>query len=147
MELPFVNQSTRSLSLPAPKINGYAFSFLAARRKLECSRIDRCSNNNGGGRIPLSLPLIIEPEQLQGQLGTPGMLIVDLCKPEIYAQSHIPGAVHLEYHYLVAPKPPAMGCLPSEAQLTQVLSTLGVSDATSVVAYDDEGGGRASRLL
>jgi thiosulfate/3-mercaptopyruvate sulfurtransferase len=97
--------------------------------------------------MPLSFPLIVEPEQLEKQLGTREMLIVDLCKPEIYARSHIPGAVHLEYRYLVAPQPPAMGCLPSEAQLTQVLSALGLSNSTSVVAYDDEGGGRAARFL
>ncbi|MDH3670921.1 MAG: sulfurtransferase [Gammaproteobacteria bacterium] len=97
--------------------------------------------------MSLSLPLIIEPEQLEEQLGTRETLIVDLCKPETYARSHIPGAVHLEYRYLVAPQPPAMGCLPSEVQLTQVLSALGLSNSTSVFAYDDEGGGRAARLL
>ena len=97
--------------------------------------------------MPLSLPLIIEPEQLEEQLGTPEILIVDLCKSEVYTRSHIPGAVHLEYGYLVAPQPPAMGCLPGEAQLTQVLSALGLSNRTSVVAYDDEGGGRAARFL
>ncbi len=97
--------------------------------------------------MPLHLPLIIEPEQLEERLGAHEMLIVDLCKPEVYARSHIPGAVHLEYRYLVAPQPPAMGQIPSEAQLTEVLSALGLSEDTSVVAYDDEGGGRAARLL
>jgi thiosulfate/3-mercaptopyruvate sulfurtransferase len=97
--------------------------------------------------MSLRLPLIIEPEKLEQQLGAREMLIVDLCKPEVYARSHIPGAVHLAYRYLIAPQPPAMGYLPSEAQLTHVLSALGLSNTISVVAYDDEGGGRAARFL
>lgn len=97
--------------------------------------------------MPLGLPLIIEPEQLEKQLNTPEILVVDLCEPETYARSHIPGAVHLEYRQLVAPQPPAMGFLPDETQLTLIMSALGLSDAMSVVAYDDEGGGRAARLL
>lgn len=111
--------------------------------------VDPCppGPKNGAGDVPLRFPLIIEPEQLEEQLGAHDMRIVDLCKPEIYARSHIPGAVHLEYRCLVAPQPPAMGQLPSEAQLTEVLSALGLSEDMSVVAYDDEGGGRAARFL
>jgi len=93
------------------------------------------------------LPLIVEPEELEHQLGQEAILVVDLCKPEIYAQSRIPGAVHLDYAQIVAVNRPVMGLLPSESQLNEVFSSIGLTPEHHVVAYDDEGGGRASRLL
>ncbi len=93
------------------------------------------------------LPLIVEPEELERQLGQESILVVDLCKPEIYAQSHIPGAVHLDYAQIVAVNKPVMGLLPNESQLNEVFSSIGLTPEHHVVAYDDEGGGRASRLL
>ncbi len=94
-----------------------------------------------------ALPLLIEPEQLQPYLADPATLIVDLCDPTRYAAGHIPGAVHLDYADLVRAEPPAMGLLPTEAQLSEVLSRLGLTPDRQVVAYDDEGNGRAGRLL
>lgn len=94
-----------------------------------------------------SLPLIVEPEVLANRLGEEGLLIVDLCKPEAYAQYHIPGAVHLEYPRIVAVNKPAMGLLPDDATLSQLFSSLGMTPDTHVIAYDDEGGGKACRLL
>jgi thiosulfate/3-mercaptopyruvate sulfurtransferase len=93
------------------------------------------------------LPLVVEPADLETHLGAQNLLVVDLCRPEIYAQSHVPGAVHLDYAQIVAARPPAMGVLPGEAQLSEVFSSIGLTPDTHVVAYDDEGGGRASRLL
>lgn len=95
----------------------------------------------------LTLPLIIEPEALEAHLGEKSLLIVDLCKPEIYAQMHIPGAVHLDYARIVHAEGPIKGLLPDEAQLSEVLSDIGLTPETHVIAYDDEGGGRAARLL
>lgn len=92
-------------------------------------------------------PLIVEPAQLAEQLGAQNLLIVDLCKPEIYANQHVPGAVHLEYAQLVAAQPPVMGLLPDDGQLGHVLSMLGLTPDMHVVAYDDEGGAKACRLL
>ena len=93
------------------------------------------------------LPLIVEPAELVRNLGAEKLLIVDLCRPETYAQTHVPGAVHVEYAQIVAARPPAMGMLPGEAQLSEVFSGIGLTPDSHVVAYDDEGGGRASRLL
>ena len=93
------------------------------------------------------LPLIVEPAELVRNLGAEKLLIVDLCRPETYAQTHAPGAVHIDYAQIVAARPPAMGMLPSEAQLSEVFSGIGLTPDSHVVAYDDEGGGRASRLL
>lgn len=93
------------------------------------------------------LPLVAEPEDLEKNLGASNLLIVDLCRPEIYAQTHVPGAVHIDYTQIVAARPPAAGLLPSEPVLSEVFSSIGMASDSHVVAYDDEGGGRASRLL
>ncbi|MDE2088480.1 MAG: sulfurtransferase [Gammaproteobacteria bacterium] len=93
------------------------------------------------------LPLILEPDVLQPHLGSEHLRVVDLSKPETYAQFHIPGARHLDYSQIVAVRPPVAGLLPDEAHLNQVLSSVGITPDTHVVAYDDEGGGRAARLL
>ncbi len=92
-------------------------------------------------------PLIVEPAELEKHLGAENLLIVDLCRPETYAQTHVPGAVHLDYAQIVAARPPAMGMLPDAAPLSNVLGSTGMTPDHHVVAYDDEGGGRASRLL
>lgn len=94
-----------------------------------------------------TLPLLIEADQLQALLGSEGLLVVDLCKPDTYAKGHIPGAVHLDYAQIVAQQPPVMGLLPSAETLGNILSLIGLTPETQVVAYDDEGGGRAARLL
>lgn len=93
------------------------------------------------------LPLIVEPAELEKRLGAENLLIVDLSRPEIYTQAHLPGAVHLDYAQIIAARPPAMGVLPSAAQLSEVLGSIGATPDIHIVAYDDEGGGRAARLL
>lgn len=93
------------------------------------------------------LPLVVEPAELAANLATENLLIVDLCRPETYAQAHVPGAVHLDYRQIVAARPPAIGTLPDEAQLSETFSAVGLTPESHVVAYDDEGGGRAARLL
>lgn len=93
------------------------------------------------------LPLLVEADVLQGHLGNPDMLIVDLTKAETYAKGHIPGAVFLDYPQLIRMAKPVSGLLPDEAQLSMALSNIGLTPKTHVVAYDDEGGGKAARLL
>jgi thiosulfate/3-mercaptopyruvate sulfurtransferase len=93
------------------------------------------------------LPLIVDGERLQSTLGDERVLVVDLCKADTYAQAHIPGAAHLDYAQVVAARPPTMGLLPDDAALSALFSSLGLTPDTHVVAYDDEGGGRAARLL
>ncbi|MEN8167874.1 MAG: sulfurtransferase [Pseudomonadota bacterium] len=93
------------------------------------------------------LPLLLEPDQLEPLLGSEGLLVVDVCKDTTYAQLHIPGAVHLAYAQITASRGMTHGLLPEPAQLEAVLSAQGIDLDTHVVAYDDEGGGNACRLL
>jgi thiosulfate/3-mercaptopyruvate sulfurtransferase len=93
------------------------------------------------------LPLVIETDRLQQSLAQENLLLVNLSQPATYVQYHIPGAVFLDYNWIVRVEQPRMGLLPDPAQLTHVLSALGLTPDTHVVSYDDEGGGRACRLL
>ena len=93
------------------------------------------------------LPLLVEADDLQNHIGNPLVLIVDLSKEGTYGQYHIPGAVHLEYSRIVASQPPVMGLLPDAADLSSALSDIGLTPDHHVVAYDDEGGAKACRLL
>lgn len=92
-------------------------------------------------------PIMIEPDELKARLDDPNLLILDLCKNEVYQAGHIPGAVHLEYGDIIETRPPVAGLLPDEERMSRVLSSIGFSDAKHIVAYDDEGGGKAARML
>ena len=92
-------------------------------------------------------PLLIEPATLNEALGSDQLLVVDLSKAEMYRTLHVPGAVHLDYSHIVAGRKPVMGLLPDAATLQELFSALGITGDTRVVACDDEGGGRAARLL
>jgi len=92
-------------------------------------------------------PLLLEPDELDNSLSYENFLTVDLSNPDTYRKLHIPGAVHLDYAQIVAANRPVMGLLPDDASLAALFSATGIGDDTHVVAYDDEGGGRAARLL
>lgn len=97
--------------------------------------------------IQASLPLLLDAAALRPHLGRQEVLIVDLSQPEMHRQYHVPGAVHLDYKRIVASRPPVMGLLPDTTQLAAALSSLGLTPDKHVVAYDEEGGGKAARLL
>lgn len=95
-----------------------------------------------------ALPLVIQPIDLMDAMEErDDLLIVDLSSPDLYADGHLPGAVHLEYGHLIRQAPPAMGLLADTEKLSAALSAIGLSDDKHVVAYDAEGNGRASRLI
>ncbi|MGM0824873.1 MAG: sulfurtransferase [Pseudomonadota bacterium] len=94
------------------------------------------------------LPLIVEPEQLQAHLDDPQLLIIDVpVNPDSYRQGHVPGAIFLDFRYLMRGEGPVPSDVPSVERLSQLFSALGLTRDTHVIAYDDEGGGWAARLL
>lgn len=97
--------------------------------------------------MSVKLPLVIEPAELKQHLNTDDVLIIDLSSAATYVQYHVPGAVFLNYEWIVRVEQPRMGLLPTEEQLNNVLSSLGLTEDTHLVVYDDEGGGRACRFL
>lgn len=95
----------------------------------------------------LNLPLLIEPKDLQPHLDDGRLVIVSLCRADLHNEHHIKGAIHLEFSRIIQSNPPVMGLLPDQDILVDILSGLGISNNTHVIAYDDEGGGKACRLL
>lgn len=95
----------------------------------------------------LNLPLLIDAEQLLPLLDHPKLRIVDVCRPAVFEQVHLPRAVSLATSLLVRQKEHAAGLLPDIEQLKQLISTLGITPEHHVVVYDDEGGAWAGRLI
>ncbi|MGI9289054.1 MAG: sulfurtransferase [Pseudomonadales bacterium] len=92
-------------------------------------------------------PMLLEAQALADRLEDSELLIVHVASAESYANGHVPGAVHLAPSALVSGVKPATGSLPSAAQLSEIFSALGLNAELHVIAYDDEGGGWAGRLL
>jgi thiosulfate/3-mercaptopyruvate sulfurtransferase len=94
-----------------------------------------------------NLPLLIEANELKQHLQDENLLIIDLSREQVYQQAHIPGAIFLDFKKLVCGVQPATGKLPDEAMLSSLFSELGLEEHKHVIAYDDEGGGWAGRLI
>jgi thiosulfate/3-mercaptopyruvate sulfurtransferase len=92
-------------------------------------------------------PILIESIGLNARLGDTYLQLVDLCTAEQYACGHIPGAVHLDYSRLILSRPPVTGLLPGADYMSELFGSLGLRPDAYIVAYDDEGGGHAARLL
>lgn len=93
------------------------------------------------------LPLLLEPEQLAAMLPLENTLILDQSKAECYAEGHVPSAIHLDFKRLQLGQAPTPGALPSLEDLSALFSELGLTPDTTVITYDDEGGGWAGRLI
>lgn len=94
-----------------------------------------------------ALPRLIAPEDFVKHLHEPGILLVDLSQARVHEETHVPGAVHLDFRLTQSGVPPAPGALPDADALAVLLGGLGLTPETHVVAYDDEGGGWAGRFL
>jgi thiosulfate/3-mercaptopyruvate sulfurtransferase len=100
---------------------------------------------------------LIDPAALAPLIGKPGIAIVDcrfdLANPkagrDAYLAGHIPGARFADLNLdLSAPPAPGTGRhpLPDPDVLAARLGSLGVGDATQVIAYDQANGSFAARL-
>lgn len=97
---------------------------------------------------PQLLPLIITADQLEDYRHNERVAIIDLpLQSERYLHGHIPGARILDYTRLFNGSAPTPMGAPEDSVIAALLSALGITADTHVVAYDDEGGGWASRLL
>ncbi len=92
-------------------------------------------------------PLVIEPEALPSIQNDENILIVDLSNAKQYQQAHIPGAVFIDYGHIVGINQPYTGLLPEAGQFEKTINSLGINPDTHIIAYDEEGGGKAARLI
>lgn len=98
--------------------------------------------------MPLALPLVISSNQLEAHCWHDRLVIVDIpLQAERYNCGHIPGARRLDFMQLLSGQLPTPTAAPDDLTIAAFLSHLGITPDTHVVAYDDEGGGWASRLL
>ncbi len=95
----------------------------------------------------ITLPVLLEPSTVNEHLTDPNLLLIDLCSAEHYAAGHIPGAVHLDPSRLLRGSGPVPNKLPTAEQLSTLFSELGLTPERQVVAYDDQMGALAGRLL
>lgn len=94
------------------------------------------------------LPLIVEPEALAEVLDHEDILVIDVpLKAQSYREGHVPGAVFLDHRRLLKGSGEVPNTVPDVEALSALFSSLGLTRDTHVVAYDDEGGGWAGRLL
>jgi thiosulfate/3-mercaptopyruvate sulfurtransferase len=66
---------------------------------------------------------------------------------EEYDKGHVPGALHVDHSkQLTDPNHEVDSMIPPAGQVEDVMQSLGVSNETVIVGYDDEGGHFASRI-
>ena len=94
-----------------------------------------------------AIPLVLEASDLAAHMGHEDILIVDVRRPETCIDGHIPGAVSLVYQDLLRDNGLAKGLLPTSTRLSALFSGIGLSPGRHVVAYDDDSGAGAARLL
>ena len=93
------------------------------------------------------LPLIISPEAFNALPSKDELLIVAVVQKAVFDAQHIPGSILVEPSELVSGIKPAVGKLPTKDRLESLFSRIGLSPDKHVIAYDDEGGGWAGRLI
>jgi len=94
-----------------------------------------------------SANIAIQTDALQNILHDKNILPIFVGSEQAFLQAHIPGSAHIAPAQLVCGIPPAAGKLPDLAQLNELCSSIGLNENSIVIAYDDEGGGWAGRLI
>lgn len=94
-----------------------------------------------------ALPLIIDCDTLQAHLHDPDLVLLDICRPDLYPRAHLPGALPVSPADTQSGIPPTPGALPDVKRLQALVSRIGLHANSQVVVYDDEGGGWAGRLI
>ncbi len=88
--------------------------------------------------------LLVDTAWLAAHVNDAGHRIVDL-RTRGYGDAHIPQAVFMDNNWIRNPvAPPTF--LPTPAEFEALMSKLGISNSTRVIAYDDRGGLYAARL-
>ncbi len=88
--------------------------------------------------------LLVDTAWLAQHLNDPGIRIVDI-RARGYGDGHIPEAVFVDNNWIRNPKAPPT-FLPTPQEFEALMSRLGISNNTRVIAYDERGGIYATRL-
>ena len=90
-------------------------------------------------------PVIVSVQELPDYIGKEGVVIVDTRSPEDYAAGHVEGAVNIPTDEIVI-NVPVKNMLTSQKKIEKLMGANGISNTTTVIAYDANKMG-ASRLL
>lgn len=92
-------------------------------------------------------PEVVDPDWLEMHIGDPGLRIIDARSSYDYNKGHVRNAVNVELFDIVRSWGglPAM-CIPQD-KFEHLMSSKGVDNDTTVVAYDNFGGLFSARLL
>jgi len=97
---------------------------------------------------PLYLPsALVEPAWLRERLDDEYVRVVDLREADAWVEGCVPGAVHLELAMLGRSAGGRDNMLLGAEDFETSMSRLGISSASAVVAYDDQWGLAAARLV
>lgn len=98
--------------------------------------------------MPEKSPFVVDAEWLMGQLGKPGISIVDAswylpaqgrkARAE-YDAAHIPGAVFFDQDLVVDTASPLPHTLPKPAEFAMHAGTMGISADDTIIVYDGPG--------
>jgi len=88
--------------------------------------------------------LLVDTAWLAAHMNDANVRIIDM-RTRGYAEGHIPGAVFVDNNWIRNPKAPPT-FLPTPQEFEALMSRLGISNTTRVIAYDDRGGIYATRL-
>lgn len=89
---------------------------------------------------------LIEASQLAAIANHDSIVIIDMRKPEDYAQQHIPGAVNIWRSHIQLDTLPYSGIVASKMQIEALLGDLGITNNHFLVLYDDNASCDAARL-
>ena len=96
----------------------------------------------------LILPgILVETSWLEERLGDPEVRIVDLRERDAYSESHVPGAVQLDLARLGTARDGCDNVLLTAGDFSDLMEALGIGTGSAVVAYDDQWGLAAARLV
>ena len=88
--------------------------------------------------------MLVTTDSLFESLSDKRIRIVDVDVPDAYPRAHIPGAVPVQDHYYKRADDPVY--LQGHDEFASTMSSLGINNETSVIAYDSDGGHYAARL-
>jgi thiosulfate/3-mercaptopyruvate sulfurtransferase len=91
--------------------------------------------------------LLVSGAWLADNLNAVDLRIVDVRPAEHFAQSHLPGAVHLDLASLATEVDGTPGMLIGPDAFAAMMGQLGIDDTSSVVLYDADLGKPAARVL
>jgi thiosulfate/3-mercaptopyruvate sulfurtransferase len=91
--------------------------------------------------------LLTTPEELKDQLGKPDLIVIDARQAEVFAQGHIPGAIHFDLFgiSLIDTSPAPLKAFMS--MIAHLFELRGVNLDTEVVFYEENTGMKAARGL